>query len=309
MAKIVVALGGNALGDSAGEQLEKSRLAARPIAELIQQGHRVVIAHGNGPQVGQIRLCYEHAQKDGIAKLMPFAECTAMSQGYIGYHLQQALDQELTARGLDLPVVTMLTQVAVDGNDPAFKHPTKPVGGYYSEQEAKKLMSETGDTYIDDSGRGWRRVVPSPKPVGIHEKRSLQALLDAGQIVIACGGGGVPVVHSESSYAGVDAVIDKDFAAATMADLVDADVFLILTAVERVYLDFNKPTQRELSGMTVADAETYIAQGQFAPGSILPKVEAACQFVQGRPGRRAIIGSLEKAALALNGESGTTITA
>jgi carbamate kinase len=308
MSRIVIALGGNALGDTAAAQLEKSRVAANSIADLVLGGNEVVIAHGNGPQVGQIRLAFENGSKAGVAPFMPFAECSAMSQGYIGYHLQQAIDQELIARGKPAPVVSMITQVVVDANDPAFKNPTKPVGGYYDENTAKALMEKTGDKYVDDAGRGWRRAVPSPKPVDIYEKAALRALIGAGQVVIACGGGGIPVVYGGERYEGVDAVIDKDFAAAKMADLVDADIFIILTAVDRIAVNFNKPNQRELAEMTVEQADEYAGEGHVAPGSMLPKVQAACSFAAGREGRRAIVASLEKAALALNGESGTAIT-
>lgn len=308
MSKIVIALGGNALGNTAEEQLEKSRSAAKSIADLIEAGNEVIIAHGNGPQVGQIRLAFENGSKNKIAPFMPFPECTAMSQGYIGYHLQQSIDGELEARGHnDIPVVAMLTQVVVDENDPAFKNPTKPVGGYYDEAAAKKLMAETGDKYIEDSGRGWRRVVPSPKPVDIYEKITLKTLIDAKQVIIACGGGGIPVVYRDNRYVGVDAVIDKDFAASKMADLIDADVFIILTAVDRICINFNKPDQEELVDMNLAKASEYIEAGHFAPGSMLPKVQAACMFVEGGKGRKAIVGSLEKAPLALKGESGTIV--
>jgi carbamate kinase len=308
MAKIVIALGGNALGDTAADQLEKSAIAAKSIVDLIAAGNQVVVAHGNGPQVGQIRLAFENGFKAKTAPFMPFPECTAMSQGYIGYHLQQSIGMELAARGMaDIPAVTMLTQVIVDENDPAFGNPTKPVGGYYTEEAARELMQKTGDKYVDDAGRGWRRVVPSPKPVDIYEKTSLRALIAAGEVVIACGGGGIPIVRRASRYEGVDAVIDKDFAAATMADLVDADILIILTAVDRIFVNFNKPDQKELTEITVAEAQKYSAEGHFAPGSMLPKVEAACLFAAGRSGRRSIIGSLEKASLALSGQSGTTI--
>ena len=307
MSKIVIALGGNALGNSANEQLTKAELAAKSIADLITAGHHVVIAHGNGPQVGKIRLAFEETSQKP-EDTMPFPECTAMSQGYIGYHLQQAIDEELVSRGLtDIPVVSMLTQVVVDPKDPAFSNPTKPIGGYYSEEEAKKLMAETGDVYVEDAGRGWRRVVPSPKPVDIYEKISLQTLVDAGQVVIACGGGGIPVIYEGTRYKGVDAVIDKDFAAAKMAALIDADVFIILTAVDHVFVNFGKPEQEALETTSVADMKQYISEDQFAPGSMLPKVEAAIDFAESKAGRRAIIASLEKASETLDGNSGTTV--
>jgi carbamate kinase len=239
---------------------------------------------------------------------MPLAECTAMSQGYIGSHLQQAIDAELVANGdNDKPVITMLTQVIVDENDPAFLNPTKPIGSYYSEEDAKRLMAETGEKYMEDSGRGWRRVVASPKPVSIYEHMTLATLMCDKEVIIAGGGGGIPVVKTDHGYKGVAAVVDKDFAAEKLAELVDAEYLFILTAVDRVAINFGKPDQRELPEMTVEQAKKYAGEGQFAPGSMLPKVQAACLFVQSRPGRQSIIGSLDKAALALNGESGTRI--
>lgn len=308
MSKIVIALGGNALGNSANEQLTKAELAAKSIADLIIGGHHVVIAHGNGPQVGQIRLAFENASGDDPEKLMPFPECTAMSQGYIGYHLQQAIDEELVARGLnDVPVVSMLTQVVVDPKDPAFENPTKPIGGYYDEATAKKIMEETGDVYKEDAGRGWRRVVPSPKPMDIYEKVSLQTLVDAGQVVIACGGGGIPVVYRGKRYEGVDAVIDKDFAASKMAALIDADIFIILTAVDHVFVNFGKENQEALVDTTVEKMKEYITEDQFAPGSMLPKVEAAIDFAESKAGRKSIIASLEQASEAVVGKSGTIV--
>lgn len=307
MSKIVIALGGNALGNSANEQLTKAELAAKSIADLITAGHHVVIAHGNGPQVGKIRLAFEETSQTP-EDTMPFPECTAMSQGYIGYHLQQAIDEELVARGLgDIPVVSMLTQVVVDPADPAFANPTKPIGGYYSEEEAKKLMTESDDVYVEDAGRGWRRVVPSPKPVDIYEKISLKTLVDAGQVVIACGGGGISVIYEGTHYKGVDAVIDKDFAAAKMAALIDADVFIILTAVDHVFVNFGTPEQKALETTTVADMQKYIEEKQFAPGSMLPKVEAAMDFAESKAGRQAIIASLEQASEAVKGTSGTIV--
>ncbi|MDH6365362.1 carbamate kinase [Enterococcus sp. PF1-24] len=307
MSKIVIALGGNALGNSANEQLNKAELAAKSIVDLIQAGHNVVIAHGNGPQVGQIRLAFEKTTEEG-KEVMPFPECTAMSQGYIGYHLQQAIDEELVARGLtDVPVISMLTQVVVDPNDPAFANPTKPIGGYYDEATAKKIMAETGDIYKEDAGRGWRRVVPSPKPVDIYEKVSLKTLVDAGQVVIACGGGGIPVVYRGNHYEGVDSVIDKDFAASKMAALIDADMFIILTAVDHVFVNFGKENQKALQDETVAEMQKYIGEDQFAPGSMLPKVEAAIDFAESKAGRKAIIASLEKASEAIAGTSGTIV--
>jgi carbamate kinase len=310
MARIVLALGGNALGETAEEQLKRAEVAAQAIADLIEQGHDVLLVHGNGPQVGQIRLAFEEASKSGKVPLIPFAECSAMSQGYIGYHLQQTIDEELVKRGhADIPVVTMLTQTVVSPNDPAFEHPTKPIGGFYSEEEAKELMAKTGDTYIEDSGRGWRRVVPSPQPIDIYEKMSLRALVAAHQVVIAAGGGGIPVVYHGDRYHGVDAVIDKDLAAAKVAQLVDANAFIILTAVDRVCINFGKPDQKEIEQMSVREAEDYIKADQFGKGSMEPKVKAACNFVKSAPLSQAIIASLDKAADAVKGLSGTRIVA
>lgn len=306
MSRIVVALGGNALGTTAEEQHEKVKKAAKAIAPLILDGNEVIITHGNGPQVGMINLAFEEAHKIGVTPKMPFAECTAMSQGYIGYHLQQALDAELVANGKDnIPVITMLTQVVVDEQDPAFSNPTKPIGGYYTEEEAKRLMKETEQIYREDAGRGWRRVIASPKPIGIYETMSLAALLNAGQVIVACGGGGIPVVKDAFGYHGVPAVIDKDFAAAKLAELVNADAFFILTAVPKVAINFGKPNQKEIDHMTVHEAKEYIKQGHFAPGSMLPKVEAAIEFAAG--GKKAIIASLEETEKALEGSAGTTI--
>lgn len=308
MSKIVIALGGNALGNSADEQLTKAQLAAESIADLILAGHKVIIAHGNGPQVGQIRLAFEIASRSGEGEVMPFPECTAMSQGYIGYHLQQAIDKELVSRGMEsVPVISMLTQVVVDSKDPAFSNPTKPIGGYYDEIVAQEIMSKTEDTYKEDAGRGWRRVVPSPKPIDIYEKVSLQTLVDAGQVVIACGGGGIPVVYKGTRYEGIEAVIDKDFAASKMAELIDADIFVVLTAVDYVYVNFGKENQKKLENITVKEMKSYIRKNQFAPGSMLPKVEAAIDFAESSPGRKAIIASLEKATEAIQGTSGTII--
>ncbi|WP_449260235.1 carbamate kinase [Enterococcus casseliflavus] len=307
MSKIVIALGGNALGDSAYEQLSHAKLAAKSIADMIIDGHHVVVAHGNGPQVGKIRLAFEETSKSQ-EDIMPFPECTAMSQGYIGYHLQQAIDEELVSRGWGkIPVVTMLTQVVVDPADPAFTKPTKPIGGYYSEVEARHMMAESEDIYIEDAGRGWRRVVPSPKPVDIYEKISLKTLADAGQVVIACGGGGIPVVYEGNRYKGIDAVIDKDFTAAKMAELIDADIFIILTAVDQVFINYGQDDQQGLATVTVAEMETYIDQNQFAPGSMLPKVEAAIDFTKSKAGRKSIISSLEKSSIAVKGLDGTLI--
>jgi len=303
MSKIVVALGGNALGNTVTEQIDNAKLAAASIADLVVAGHNVVVAHGNGPQVGAIKIAL-----DTGGFVVPMPECTAMSQGYIGFHLQQALGNEFAKRGIKKEVATVLTQVVVDKNDPAFASPTKPIGAYCDEATAKQLMEKTGKTYAEDAGRGWRWVVPSPLPAGIREAASIKFLSDNDYIVIACGGGGMPVVTTENGLVGIDAVIDKDFASAKMAELIDADMLIILTAVDRVKINFNKPDEQSLDKLTVAEALNYVGEGHFAKGSMLPKVEAAISFAKSGGGKKAIIGSLEQAAAAIAGQSGTIIT-
>ncbi len=306
MAKIVIALGGNALGNTPAEQLALVTGTAKPIVDLIEAGNQVIIAHGNGPQVGMINLGLSTAAAAGAIKAdMPFPECGAMSQGYIGYHLQNAINNELTARGLEKPVGTLVTQVLVDEADPAFQKPSKPVGAFYTKEEADKIAAEKGYTMVEDAGRGWRQVVASPKPVDVVEKKMVNTLVDAGYVVITVGGGGIPVVRREGRLVGVPAVIDKDFASAKLAELVGADKLVILTAVDRVAINWGKPDQKDLEMMTIAQAEQYCAEGQFAPGSMLPKVQAAMSFAA--TGGEAIIASLEKAAAALKGESGTRV--
>jgi len=308
MAKIVIALGGNALGNTPAEQLELVTGTAKPIVDLIAQGNQVIIAHGNGPQVGMINLGMSSAAEAGAIKAaMPFPECGAMSQGYIGFHLQNAINNELTARGMSIPVGTLVTQVLVDENDPAFQKPTKPIGAFYTKEAAEKITAEKGYTMVEDAGRGYRQVVPSPKPVDVIEKEMVNTLVDAGHVVITVGGGGIPVIRKDGKLIGTPAVIDKDFASAKLAELVKADQLVILTAVERVCINFGKPEQKSLEVMTVAEAEQYCAEGHFAPGSMLPKVQAAMGFA--KAGGEAIIASLEKAADALKGESGTKIIA
>ena len=309
MKKIVIALGGNALGNTPYEQLELVRETAKPIVDLIQEGNEVIIAHGNGPQVGMINLGLATASRSGAIKSdMPFPECGAMSQGYIGYHLQNAIGNELKQRGIDKEVSTIVTQVLVDENDPAFQNPTKPVGGFYDKEAAAKLMREKGYTMVEDAGRGYRRVVPSPKPIDVIEKKTVERLIAAGNVVITVGGGGIPVVRREDGLLyGTPAVIDKDYASEKLAELVDADILIILTAVEKVAINFKTPDEKWLTEMTVAEAEEYADQGQFAPGSMLPKVNACVQFAESKKGRVALITSLDKALQALNGETGTRI--
>ncbi len=306
--KIVIALGGNALGSNAKEQLELVKNTASSIVKLVKDGNDVIVAHGNGPQVGMINLAMEYSSNNGgNTPAMPFPECGAMSQGYIGYHLQQSIQKELKDNGLNKPCATVVTQVIVDENDDAFKNPTKPIGSFYSEEEAKKIMEETGYTFVEDAGRGYRRVVASPKPVDIVELDVVEQLVDNGTVVITVGGGGIPVIKKGNGLEGVPAVIDKDRSSAKLASLLKADVLLILTAVEKVSINFNKPDQLDLSELTLNDANKYIAEGQFAKGSMLPKVEACMDFINGNPEGTAIITSLEKALDAIHGDTGTII--
>lgn len=309
MKKIVIALGGNALGNTPYEQLELVMETAKPIVDLIQDGNEVVIAHGNGPQVGMINLGLDTAAKDGAIKSdMPFPECGAMSQGYIGYHLQNAIGNELRKRGMEKEVATVVTQVVVDENDPAFQHPTKPVGGFYDKETAERIAKEKGFVMVEDAGRGYRRVVPSPKPIDVIEKKTVANLIKDGCVVITVGGGGIPVVVRDGMLYGTPAVIDKDYASEKLAELIDADMLLILTAVEKVAINFGKPDEQWLSSMNLEEAEKYCAQGQFAPGSMLPKVRACMEFAASKKGRVALITSLDKALQALNGETGTRIS-
>ena len=309
MKKIVIALGGNALGNTPAEQLELVMETAKPIVDLIQEGNQVVVVHGNGPQVGMINLGLASAARTGAIKSdMPFPECGAMSQGYIGYHLQNALENEFTKRGMDKDVCTVVTQVLVDESDPAFENPTKPIGNFYDREVAEKIMREKGYRMVEDAGRGYRRVVPSPIPVDVVEKRTIKKLVDGGSVVIAVGGGGIPVVRRDGLLYGVPAVIDKDYASEKLAEIIEADILIILTAVEKVAINFGKPDRKWLSEMTVEEAERYAAEGQFAPGSMLPKVKACVNFARSRKGRVAMITSLDRALQALNGETGTRIS-
>ena len=306
MKKLVIALGGNALGNTPYEQLKLVQETAKPIVDLIEAGNQVVIAHGNGPQVGMINLAMSTAANaKAIKSDMPFPECGAMSQGYIGYHLQNSIQNELKARGIEKSVATVVTQVLVDESDPAFQHPSKPIGAFYSKEEADRIAAEKGYTMIEDAGRGYRQVVPSPKPVDVVEKDMVNTLIDAGHVVITVGGGGIPVIEKDGKLLGVPAVIDKDFASAKLAELVHADALVILTAVDRVAINWGKPDQTSLDEMTIAQAEQYCTEGHFAPGSMLPKVKAAISFA--RTGGEAIIASLENAGAAVRGESGTRV--
>ena len=308
VAKVVIALGGNALQSKNGPataeaQLEVVKQTCDYIAEIVMRNYEIAIVHGNGPQVGRILLASETA-KD-ITPVMPFDVCGAMSQSYIGYHIQQSLNKSLAKRGRgDIPIVTLVTQVVVDKDDPGFKNPTKPIGAFYTKEEADKLAAEKGYTMKEDAGRGWRRVVASPKPLEIVEIDSTRRLWKS-TIVVTCGGGGIPVIRTEKGYEGVPAVIDKDFAAELLAEETDCDILMILTEVEKVAINFGKPEQKNLDTVTVAEAEQYIKEGHFAPGSMLPKVEAALTFVKKYPDRKAIISALDKAVDALEGKTGT----
>ena len=308
--RIVVALGGNALGNTPEEQLELVRHTAKTIVDLAQDGYEVIVGHGNGPQVRMINLAMEFScTKGGNTPYMPFPECGAMSQGYIGYHLQQAIQQELKARGVDKECAAIVTQVVVDANDPGFAKPTKPVGSFYTKEEADKIAAEKGFTFVEDAGRGYRRVVPSPIPQRIVELKVVEQLVKAGDIVITVGGGGIPVVETEQGLKGVAAVIDKDRSSALLAQSIGADMLIILTAVDRVCINYNKPDQKELPTMTLEEAEKYIEEKQFAPGSMLPKVQSCMEFVKNNThGGTALITSLQKAKVALQGETGTIIT-
>ena len=311
MSKIVIALGGNALGKNPQEQLDLLENVAKIIVSLVKDGNKIVLTHGNGPQVGQILLAMNYsANGDAGTPDMPFAECGSMSQGYIGYQMQQCLQDELERQKVKKDCATLITQVLVDPNDSAFNNPTKPIGAFYSKEEADKIAKEKGYTFVEDSGRGYRRVVPSPKPIDIVEKRIIRQLVDNDNIVIAVGGGGIPVIKTDKIelLEGVAAVIDKDRSAALLAREIDADILLILTAVDKVYLNYNTENQVALDKLTAAEAEEYIAKGHFAKGSMLPKVEACIDFVKNDSNKKAIIGSLEKASLAISGESGTIIT-
>lgn len=306
--KIVVALGGNALGNTPEEQIQAVRHTAKPIVDLIADGHEVIIAHGNGPQVGMINLAMDVASKSSAATPeMPFPECGAMSQGYIGYHLQNAIREELLERDMQIPVATVVTQVIVDKNDSAFENPTKPVGAFYSKEEAEKLMTEKGFVMKEDAGRGYRRVVASPLPIDVAEKETIKTLVDNNQVVIAVGGGGIPVYAEGNKLIGIPAVIDKDFASAKLAEILDADYLIILTAVEQVAINFGKENEQWLTTLTINEAEKYIEEGHFAPGSMLPKVKAAISFAESKEGRKALITSLEKASAGIAGQTGTRI--
>ena len=306
--KIVLALGGNALGDDLAGQMQAVRHTARTIVDLIALGHQVVVTHGNGPQVGMINQAFEAAAKtEAHTPMLPMSVCVALSQGYIGYDLQNAIREELLTRQLDIPVATLITQVEVDANDKAFLNPTKPIGSFFSKEEADKL-SQNGYILKEDAGRGYRRVVASPMPVDIIEKQTVKALMDDCHVVITVGGGGIPVIREGNHLRGASAVIDKDWASAKLAEMIDADLLIILTAVEKVAINFGKPDEQWLDNLSLRDAERFIEEGHFAKGSMLPKVEAAAAFARSGPGRKALITMLSKAKEGIEGKTGTIIS-
>lgn len=308
--RIVVALGGNALGNNLPEQMAAVKETAKAIADLIEGGNEVIIAHGNGPQVGMIQAAMTELTRSDPVKYIPcpLSVCVAMSQGYIGYDLQNALREELLDRGINKGVATVLTQVEVDPEDPAFKNPTKPIGSFMTKEEADKMVAERGYQVVEDAGRGYRRVVASPRPQAVVELDTIRALVDSDHIVVACGGGGIPVFKTEGHHLkGAAAVIDKDFASEVLAEQLDADYLIILTAVEKAAINFGKPEQKWLDTISVAEAEQYCAEGHFAPGSMLPKVQAAMRFAESKPGRRALITLLEKARDGIDGKTGTVV--
>ena len=307
--RIVVALGGNALGSNLVEQRVAVKEASKAIVDLIEAGHEVILSHGNGPQVGMLQLAMDELTGTNPEKYpkIPLSVCVAMSQGYIGYDLQNALREELLSRGISKPVATVVTQIGVDPEDPSFSNPTKPIGGFMTKEEADQLVAEKGISVVEDSGRGYREVVASPQPKQIMEINTIKALIADNQTVIACGGGGIPVVADGNSLKGVAAVIDKDFCSELLAEEIDADMLIILTAVEKAYVNFGKENQEALSEVTVEEMKKHAANGQFAPGSMLPKVEAAIRFAQSKPGRKALITLLEKAKDGIEGKTGTIV--
>ncbi|NRD79229.1 carbamate kinase [Bacillus sp. BRMEA1] len=308
--KVVIALGGNAIqtGDATAEAQQKElEKTAVQLVDLIEKGMDIIISHGNGPQVGNILLQQKAA--DSLKNpAMPLDTCGAMSQGMIGYWMQNAMDKALRERGIEKNVVTVVTRVVVDPYDPAFLNPTKPIGPFYSEEEAMKIMDEMNICFKEDAGRGWRRVVPSPKPISIHEHAVINTLVEQGNIVISVGGGGIPVIETSHGLVGVEAVIDKDFASEKLAELVEADALLILTGVDNVFIDYKQPTQKMLTEVSVDELKAYIDNGQFAAGSMLPKVEAAIHFAETNPERKTIITSLGQALNAIEGRAGTVVT-
>ncbi|WP_271001986.1 carbamate kinase [Listeria seeligeri] len=307
--KIVVALGGNAIlsSDASAEAQQKAlEETAEYLVQFIENGDDLIISHGNGPQVGNLML-QQHAGATEKNPAMPLDTCVAMTQGSIGYWMQNALDKAFLKHGIDKVAVSLITQVVVDKNDQAFENPTKPIGPFLTKEEAEKEMAETGAVFLEDAGRGYRKVVPSPRPLSIKEYQIIKQLVDSGVVTISAGGGGVSVVENGLDLTGVETVIDKDFASEKLAELIGADLLVILTGVENVYINYNQPNQKKLEQVTVLELEKYIGEKQFAAGSMLPKIEAATAFVKARPSAKAIITSLENIGAMLEHEAGTVI--
>ena len=302
--RYVVSLGGNALGNNAEEQKLLVSNVAKYIVKLMKDGHEVVIVHGNGPQVGMINNAFNEAKS---VPDMPFPECGAMSQGYIGFHLQNALQNELKAQGVKRNVATVVTQVVVDKNDPLFQNPSKPVGTFYSKEEAEVATKEKGWTMKEDAGRGYRRVVPSPLPIDIEEKEVISTLVKSGNVIICAGGGGIPVIKEDNKLVGVAAVIDKDYASALVAELVDADYLVILTAIDNVCINYKQPNEKKLTNVSLNEIKEYLKGDYFAKGSMYPKVNACVKFLTNCPNKTAIIAALENAEKAFEEKSGTII--
>ncbi len=304
--RILVSLGGNALGTDFDGLIETVGVVAEPIADLIEKGYEIVICHGNGPQVGMLKTSIDYGNKQSKQKIMPLSECVAMSQSYIGYHLQNGIQNQLRKKGVKKSVVTVITRSLVDKNDPRFKNPTKPVGAFFSKEEAEELK-KLGKNMIEDSGRGYREVVPSPMPQAILEKESINALIDSGSIVIAGGGGGIPIYEEDQWYRAIDAVVDKDWVSVMIAADSSCDSLVILTGVEKVAIHFNQPDECWLDQLTISEAQKYIAAGEFPEGSMLPKIKAAIEFAKSAPGRKTLITSLYKLIEGLEGKTGTWI--
>ena len=305
--RIVIALGGNALGNTLPEQMVAVKTTAKALCDLIEEGHQVVVVHGNGPQVGMINNAMSAlSREDENQPNTPLSVCVAMSQAYIGYDLQNALREELRKRGfMRTPVVTVVTQVRVDANDPAFQNPSKPIGHFMTKEQAEHAETAYGYIMKEDAGRGYRRVVASPKPAEIIEIGTIRTMVESGDLVIACGGGGIPVTRQGNHLKGASAVIDKDFASCLLAQELDADFLIILTAVEKVAINFGKPNEQWLEDLTVEEAKKYMEEGHFAPGSMLPKVQAAVDFASSKEGRTALITLLEKSKDGIQGKTGT----
>ncbi|WP_438832121.1 carbamate kinase [Streptococcus pluranimalium] len=307
--KILVALGGNAIltdDPSAKGQIAALEKTAQQLVRLVESGYQLIISHGNGPQVGNLLLQQAAGQSEKNPAL-PLDTCVAMTQGSIGYWLQNRLQDALSKKGINKSVVSLLTQVEVSESDPAFEKPTKPIGPFVSKEDAEAINQETGDQFVEDSGRGYRKVVPSPKPVSIVESDTIEQLVENQVVTIACGGGGIPVIKRNGEIEGVEAVIDKDFASAKLAEILKVDKLIILTGVDNVYINFNKPNQEKLEKVTVAQLEKYIEENQFAAGSMLPKVQAAIDFVENYPQGEAVITSLDNIENYLNGGTATTV--